>query len=85
MNLAVWIICGFIIGLMGYAIDPHRSIEGLIGSLLLGMVGAFQGLMVSNILSTIPLIGITPSPLLFSFAGGLLLLSLGKLTRRAFS
>ena len=84
MIFPIWILYGFIVGLIGYAVDPHHSIEGLIGSLLLGMAGAFQGMMVSNILNTIPLTTISPSPLLFSFAGGLLLLSLGKITKKAF-
>jgi len=84
MIIPLWIISGVIVGLAGYFIDPDRNIHTLIGGIMLGVIGSLQGMLVSTILSTIPITTDIPSPLLFSFSGGILLLMLGKLTKKAF-
>ncbi len=84
MTIPAWILCGLIIGFLGFLLDPDRNIHSLIRAMMLGVVGALQGIVIGTILSTIPLTVLQPSPLVLSFVGAVLLLTLGKITRKAF-
>jgi uncharacterized membrane protein YeaQ/YmgE (transglycosylase-associated protein family) len=84
MHLSFYLALGLIIGLFGYVIDPGRKIENLVGTTLLGIVGSLQGYLIGNLLQTIPVIEHPPSTLFLAFMGGMLLLSIKLLTKKAF-
>lgn len=82
--MIIWITFGLAIGIFGYLLDTDRSFENLFRNTLLGLVGALQGMVLSTILLTVPLFEAPLSPMFFSFVGGLLLLSIGKIAKKAF-
>jgi uncharacterized membrane protein YeaQ/YmgE (transglycosylase-associated protein family) len=53
MNLLAWILLGLIAGAIAKAIDPAaRGGGGLLGTLLLGIIGAFVGGSLATLLTT---------------------------------
>lgn len=82
--IPIWIVYGIIIGIFGYVIDTEKSVDTLISGVLLGLAGALQGYLIGNVFSTFPDAAHLPSPLVFSFITAFLLLTLGKITRKAF-
>ena len=53
MNIVAWIILGLIAGAIAKAIDPGaRGGGGILGTLLLGIVGAFVGGILATFFST---------------------------------
>lgn len=52
MNLLAWIILGLIAGAIAKAIDPGARGGGILGTLILGIVGAFVGGSLYNLLTT---------------------------------
>src|SRR4051812_37939192 len=45
-----WIVCGFVIGLIARAIVPGRQSIGFVMTVILGVVGAFVGGLVSSLI-----------------------------------
>lgn len=82
MSLPEWISLGVLIGIFGYIIDTQKTPQVFVGGMLLGVFGALYGYMLGNILTTIPILHSTPSPLFLSFLGGFFLLLLGKMSRK---
>lgn len=52
MNLLTWIILGLIAGAIAKAVDPAARGSGLLGTLLLGIIGAFVGGTLATLLTT---------------------------------
>lgn len=52
MNILAWIVLGLIAGAIAKAIYPGRQGGGILGTLLLGVVGAFIGGTLGTFLST---------------------------------
>lgn len=52
MNLLTWIILGLIAGAIAKAVDPAARGGGMLGTLLLGIIGAFVGGTLATILTT---------------------------------
>jgi uncharacterized membrane protein YeaQ/YmgE (transglycosylase-associated protein family) len=52
MNILAWIVLGLIAGAIAKAIYPGRQGGGILGTLLLGIVGAFIGGTLGTFLST---------------------------------
>jgi uncharacterized membrane protein YeaQ/YmgE (transglycosylase-associated protein family) len=52
MNILAWIILGLIAGAIAKAIYPGRQGGGLLGTLILGIIGAFVGGTVWSLLTT---------------------------------
>lgn len=42
-NILSWIVTGILVGLLARAVMPGRQSMGLLGTMLLGIVGAFVG------------------------------------------
>ena len=45
-----WIVCGFIIGLIARAIVPGRQSIGFLMTVILGVIGAFVGGLISSLI-----------------------------------
>lgn len=52
MDILAWIVLGLIAGAIAKAIYPGHQGGGLLGTLLLGIIGAFVGGTVYNLLTT---------------------------------
>ncbi|MBC7969026.1 MAG: GlsB/YeaQ/YmgE family stress response membrane protein [Verrucomicrobia bacterium] len=52
MNILAWIVLGLIAGAIAKAIDPAARGGGLLGTMLLGIVGAFVGGSLYTLITT---------------------------------
>jgi uncharacterized membrane protein YeaQ/YmgE (transglycosylase-associated protein family) len=52
MNILAWIVLGLIAGAIAKAIYPGHQSGGLLGTLILGIIGAFVGGSLYNLLTT---------------------------------
>ena len=52
MNILAWIVLGLIAGAIAKAIYPGRQGGGILGTLVLGVVGAFVGGILDTFLTT---------------------------------
>ncbi len=52
MNILAWIVLGLIAGAIAKAIYPGSQGGGLLGTLILGIIGAFVGGSLYNLLTT---------------------------------
>lgn len=48
-NLLSWIIFGVIIGVVSYVIDPVDNFRGMLGTIILGILGALVGGLIANL------------------------------------
>lgn len=83
MNILSWLIFGTIVGIVANAIDPAPHKGGILGSILLGMVGALVGGFIANLIFGINVTGFNVTSFLVAIAGSLLLLFVGKAMKRA--
>jgi uncharacterized membrane protein YeaQ/YmgE (transglycosylase-associated protein family) len=52
MNILAWIVLGLVAGAIAKAIYPGSQGGGILGTMLLGIIGAFVGGTVATLLST---------------------------------
>ncbi|HEY9880087.1 MAG TPA: GlsB/YeaQ/YmgE family stress response membrane protein [Leptolyngbyaceae cyanobacterium] len=52
MNILAWIVLGLIAGAIAKAIYPGHQGGGILGTMLLGIIGAFVGGLLYNLLTT---------------------------------
>ncbi|MGJ3250998.1 MAG: GlsB/YeaQ/YmgE family stress response membrane protein [Elainellaceae cyanobacterium] len=52
MNILAWIVLGLIAGAIAKAIYPGHQGGGILGTLLLGIIGAFVGGILYNLITT---------------------------------
>ncbi len=52
MNFIAWIILGLIAGAIAKVVDPAAQGGGWLGTLLLGLIGAFVGGIIATFIST---------------------------------
>lgn len=52
MNLIAWIVLGLIAGAIAKAVDPAARGSGILGTILLGIIGAFVGGTLATLLTT---------------------------------
>ena len=83
MNIVTWILFGLMVGIIANAINPSTNKGGLLGSILLGIVGALVGGFLANLIFGITITGFNGSAFLTAVAGSLLLLFFGKTTKNA--
>ncbi|HWY79129.1 MAG TPA: GlsB/YeaQ/YmgE family stress response membrane protein [Candidatus Sulfotelmatobacter sp.] len=83
MNILSWILFGLIVGLVANAIDSSPKRNGILGSILLGVVGALVGGFVANLIFGISVAEFNLIAFLVAIAGSLLLLFFGKTMRKA--
>ena len=78
MNIFAWIVFGLIAGSLANLIDPRPSQGGVLGSIILGVLGAFVGGFFSTVLFNIGITGFNFTSFAISILGALLLLFLGR-------
>ncbi|MBD2101368.1 GlsB/YeaQ/YmgE family stress response membrane protein [Leptolyngbya sp. FACHB-261] len=84
MNIIAWVVLGLIAGAIAKAIYPGYQGGGILGTMILGIVGALVGGFVGSALLGISFTGFTLQGFLVAIAGACLLLFLfGLLTRRS--
>ncbi len=52
MNIIAWIVLGLIAGAIAKAVDPAARGSGILGTILLGIIGAFVGGTLATLLTT---------------------------------
>lgn len=52
MNIIAWLVLGLIAGAIAKAIDPAARGSGMLGTILLGIIGAFVGGTLATLLTT---------------------------------
>lgn len=52
MNILAWVVLGLIAGAIAKAIDPAARGSGILGTLLLGIIGAFVGGTLATLFTT---------------------------------
>lgn len=82
MNIIVWLIFGFIAGAIANFIDPKPSKGGIIGSIILGVVGAFVGGFIGSTFFGVGVTGFDITSLIVAVAGSLLVLFVGRMLMR---
>ena len=83
MAILMFIIFGFVVGLIARAVMPGRQSMGFIMTIVLGVAGSFVGGLFGNLISRREFGDITPAGIIGSVFGALVLLALvGSLKRR---
>jgi uncharacterized membrane protein YeaQ/YmgE (transglycosylase-associated protein family) len=83
MGILLFIVFGFMIGLIARALLPGRQSMGLLMTAVLGMLGSFVGGFVGNLLAGRPVTDLTSAGFFGSLIGALLVLAaLSPLMRR---
>ncbi len=83
MDLLFWVILGLIAGSIANMIDPRPSKGGILGSIILGIVGAVVGGWIGSALFGVGVSGFNLSSFLVAIAGSLILLWIGRMFYRA--
>ena len=81
MNLFTWLVFGLIVGVIAYLVDPDQSRGGILGTTVLGIVGALVGGFLANSLFGLSVSGFDFTSLAIATAGSLLVLILGRAWR----
>lgn len=80
MSILYWIILGVVAGWLATKII--KTSTGLIGNLVLGVVGAFIGGLIMNLIGKVGVTGFNPYSLLVATVGAVVLIYIGKLIRK---
>lgn len=83
MSILMWILFGLIVGVIANAIDPYPSSGGLLGSVVLGIVGAMVGGFLADLLFGVGVTGFNLPSFLVAIGGSLILLFIGRVVSRA--
>lgn len=83
MSFLLWIVFGLIVGSIANFVDPRQSQGGLLGSIILGIVGAVVGGYLGGLLLGTPVTGFNFSSLIVAVVGSLLVLYIGRMFNRA--
>lgn len=74
MSILLFILFGFIIGLLARALMPGRQNLGLLMTAVLGMVGSLVGGFLMKLITNAPTDRVTPAGLIGSIIGALIVL-----------
>lgn len=82
MGIISWIIFGLIVGAIANLIDQRPSKGGILGSLVLGIVGAVIGGFLGNLLLGIEVTGFNITSLIIGVIGAMIALGVGRTINR---
>ena len=85
MSILLFLVFGFIVGLLARALLPGRQSMGLLMTTLLGALGSFLGGLLGNFISGTPFDRIHPAGLLGSVLGAIIVLAVTGMGRGRFS
>lgn len=83
MGILTWLVLGLIAGSIANLLDPRPSTGGLLGSIVLGILGALIGGFLGNLVFGIGITGFNLSSVIIAALGSLLLLFVARAFRRA--
>ncbi len=83
MGILFYIIFGLIVGTIANVLDPKPGQGGILGSIVLGIVGAFIGGYLGNMLFGVGVTGFNISSMIVATLGALLALFVGRMFRRS--
>lgn len=75
MSLLLFLLFGFVVGLIARAIMPGNQGMGIIKTTLLGAVGSFVGGLLGNVISGGPLFAVHTAGWIGSILGAIILLA----------
>lgn len=81
MNIITWILFGLLVGLVANILDPTPSRGGLLGSIVLGIIGALVGGFLSSLLFGISITGFNFTSFAVAVLGALIVLYIGRAVR----
>ena len=81
MGIISWLLFGLIAGVIANMVDPSPSRGGLLGSIVLGIVGAVVGGFLANTIFGLNVSGFNIESLVVAVLGALLVLVTGKALR----
>ena len=82
MDILAWIVFGLIAGSIANFLDPHTSSGGILGSIVLGIVGALVGGWLGNAIFGVGVSGFNFTSFLVAVAGSLIVLAVGRMLSR---
>jgi uncharacterized membrane protein YeaQ/YmgE (transglycosylase-associated protein family) len=83
MDILSWIILGLVAGSVANFIDPKQSSGGILGSIVLGIVGALIGGWIGQAIFGVGVNGFNFTSFLVAVAGALLVLGVGRMLSRS--
>lgn len=83
MNIISWIVFGLIVGVIANYLDPSPARGGMLGSVILGILGALVGGFLGDLLFGVGITGFNLSSFIVAVIGSLVLLFLGRAFSRA--
>jgi uncharacterized membrane protein YeaQ/YmgE (transglycosylase-associated protein family) len=78
MNILSWVFFGLIVGILANTIDSSDRKGGLLGSILLGIIGALVGGFLANLIFGLSITGFNATAFLIAIAGSLIVLFVSK-------
>lgn len=78
MGIVTWLVMGLIAGSIANLLDPRPSSGGLLGSIVLGILGALLGGFLGNLVFGIGVTGFNLSSVIIAALGSLLLLFMAR-------
>lgn len=82
-SLLFYIVFGFIVGTVANYVDPHPNRYGIVGSIVLGIVGALLGGYLGDTLLGVGVTGFNLSSFVVAVLGALLALFIGRTLSRS--
>jgi len=82
MTILAWIVLGLVAGAIAKALMPGRDPGGIIVTMLIGIVGAFLGGYLGNVITGAGLNGFSLWSIILAVVGAMLLLWIYRLTTR---
>lgn len=76
MSLLLFLIFGFVVGLIARALVPGNQGMGFVRTTLLGVVGSFVGGLIGNLITGDPIGSVRSAGLIGSVLGAILLLAI---------
>lgn len=83
MNILSWVLFGLIVGLVANVLDPSPARGGLLGTIVLGILGALLGGFLGDLIFGVGVSGFNLSSFIVAVIGSLVLLFVGRSLRRA--
>ena len=82
MTILAWIVLGLVAGAIAKALMPGRDPGGIIVTMLIGIVGAFLGGYLGNVITGAGLNGFSLWSIILAVVGAMLLLWIYRMTTR---
>lgn len=81
MNIVSWVLFGLLVGLVANILDPEETRGGLLGTIILGIIGALVGGFLGSALFGISVTGFDFTSFAVAVLGSLIVLYVGRTMR----